>query len=412
MFAGQAELSLTDLIEQVQVRNPTLEAMAAAWRAAAQRYPQVVSLEDPTFLAMAAPASFDSDQVESAYALQLNQKFPWFGKRATRGRQARAETNAAYHDLEDSRVRLAAITRTAYFAYYLAIRQLDLNRQNVDIIGQFRSTAQAKYDANQVTQQDVLQAEVELAQLERRRLELQRMTKVSIARINTLLLRDPFASLPPPKQLEPPSGPMDVESLEQLAVRQRPDLAALAEKVRADEAAVTLAYKNYYPDAEVFGRYDTFWQPASTQSDLRPQVGVTINVPIYRGRLNAAVREAMFKLSQQRAEFDQRRLDVRYETASAYEEVEESRKTLQLYAEKLVPATEQNVASARNNYDVNKVSFLELATALRQLIELRENREEVLATYHTRLAELTRAVGGLIPSTTTRGEEVPAPVQP
>jgi outer membrane protein, heavy metal efflux system len=318
-LGGAAELTLPQLIEEVQARNPSLAAMAAAWQAAAQRYPQVIALEDPTFMAMGAPASFGSDQVESAYALQLNQKFPWFGKRAARGRQAQAETNAAFHDLEDSRVRLAEMTGTAFFDYYLAIHHLQLNRENVELIGQFRSTARAKYDTNQVTQQDVLQAEVELAQLERRRIELERMTKVSIARINTLLRRDPFSPLPPPpSRLDPPAGAMDVESLEQIAFSQRPDLAALADKVRANEASVTLACKDYYPDAEVFGRYDTFWQPASTQSDLRPQVGVTINVPIYRGRLDAAVREATFKLNQQRAEYEQRRLDIQYEVASAY----------------------------------------------------------------------------------------------
>ena len=124
---------------------------------------------------------------------------------------------------------------------------------------------------------------------------------------------------------------MDPATLEQLALSQRPDLAALAEKVRADEAAVTLACKEYYPDVEVFGRYDTFWQPASTQSDLRPQIGVNFNLPIYRGRLNAAVREATFTLSQQRAEYDQLRLDVQYEVATASEEVEESRQTVQLF---------------------------------------------------------------------------------
>ena len=78
---SQAELSLPELIIQVQNRNPSLQAMAASWQAAAQRYPQVVSLDDPTFSAMAAPASFGSNDVESAYAFQAGQKFPWFGKR-------------------------------------------------------------------------------------------------------------------------------------------------------------------------------------------------------------------------------------------------------------------------------------------------------------------------------------------
>jgi outer membrane protein TolC len=393
------ELSLFQLVEEVESRNPSLQAMVAAWQAAAQRFPQVVSLEDPTFMAMAAPASFESDQVEGAYALQLNQKVPWFGKRAARGRQAQAEANAAYSDVQDNRLQLAEATQAAFFDYYLARHHLNLNRQNLDIIKQFHATAQSKYQTNQGTQQDVLQADVELANQERRRIEIERMDRVAIARINTLLRREPFAVLPPPPtELPAPSTKFDVDTLQQQALSQRPDLAGLAAKVQSAEAAVTMACKDYYPDMEVFGRYDTFWQPASTQSDLRPQVGITINVPIYRDRLNAAVRQAISELNQRRAEYDQRRLDVQYEVATDFEQVEESRQTLQLYAERLLPATEQNVAAARANYDVNKSSFLELATAQRQLIELHEQHEDALVAYHIRLAALNRATGGSIPS--------------
>ena len=87
-----SELSLAWLLEEVQNRNPSLQAMIAAWQAAAARYPQVVSLDDPMFMTMAAPASFDSRDVESAYVLQGSQKFPWFGKRAARGSVAQNES--------------------------------------------------------------------------------------------------------------------------------------------------------------------------------------------------------------------------------------------------------------------------------------------------------------------------------
>jgi outer membrane protein TolC len=167
----------------------------------------------------------------------------------------------------------------------------------------------------------------------------------------------------------------------------------LAARVRAEQAAVTLACKQYYPDGEFFGRYDSFWQPADTQSELRGQVGVRLNVPIYRGKLNAAVQEALFRLNQRRAEYDQQVLDVRYEVQSAFAEVEESRKALALYSEKLLPFAEQNVNAASVNYDVGRDSFLDLALAQRQLIDVREKREESLADYHRRLATLNRAVG-------------------
>lgn len=394
---GQTELSLPELIAQVQNRNPSLQAMAATWQAAAQRYPQVVSLDDPTFSAMAAPASFNSNDVEPAYAFQAGQKFPWFGKRAARGRMAQAESSAALEDLEDSRIRLNEVTEVAFYQYYLVHRQLELNQNITTVIQQFSNTAQSRYKANQVTQQDVLQAELELAQQERRKIELSQSEKVAAARINTLLREPPYAALPlPPKQLDVPSIQMDRESYQRLAFEQRPDLKALAAKVQAEQAAATLACKDYYPDVEVFGRYDTFWQPAETQSDLRGQVGVNVNVPIYAGRLNAAVREAIFRVNQRRAEYEQRALDVQYEVATAYEQLDESRQTLQLFSEKLVPAAEQNVTAARSNYDVSKTTFLDLATAQRQLITLREEREMTLAVYHKRLAELTRVTGGTV----------------
>ena len=100
------------------------------------------------------------------------------------------------------------------------------------------------------------------------------------------------------------------------------------------------------------------------------------------------------RVNQRRAEYEQRALDVQFEVATAYEQLEESRQTLQLFSGKLVPAAEQNVAAARSNYDVSKTTFLDLATAQRQLITLREEREMTLAVYHKRLAELTRVTGG------------------
>ena len=131
LFVGSMELSLSQLVAEVEARNPSLQAMVAAWHAAAERYPQVVSLEDPMFMAMAAPASFDSNQVDSAYTLQVSQKIPWHGKRAARGRQACAEADAAGMDAEDSRLQLDDAVRQAYFDYYLVRRDLELNQENL-----------------------------------------------------------------------------------------------------------------------------------------------------------------------------------------------------------------------------------------------------------------------------------------
>jgi cobalt-zinc-cadmium efflux system outer membrane protein len=181
----------------------------------------------------------------------------------------------------------------------------------------------------------------------------------------------------------------------------------LAARVRAEESAVNLALKQYYPDAEFYGRYDSFWQPASTQGDLRGQVGMNMNVPLYRNKLQAAVCEAQYRLSQRRAEYQQRQLDIQYEVQAAFEEVRESSQAAELYAKKFLPFAQQNLDAGRSNYDVGKTTFLTLAQAQRQLIEVREMYQQTLADYHRRRADLDRAVGGNLSSVVGQSEALP-----
>lgn len=394
------ELSLERLIAEVQAVHPSLEAMYAAWQAASQKYPQVISLDDPMFGATFAPASFGSRDVESAYALEASQKIPWHGKRALRGVAASWEADSASRDIETTRQKLAEVTELAFWDYYVTRRQLELNEQNNDILKAFRENAVTRYEGNLVSQQDVLQADVELANLEQRHIELERMDRVASGRINVLLRRKPTDPLPPPpKSLVRAIDLPNEDGLLTLAIQQRPDVAAAAARTQAEHAKVALACKQYYPDAELFGRYDKFWQPTSTQSDLQGQVGARINVPIYRGRLNAAVCEAMQLLAKSRAEYDQLVLEVESDVHAAFEQVRESQRTVTLYSEKLLPAAEQNVGVARSNYDNSKITFLELAISQRQLIEARERQFQAQAELQRRTATLRRAAGGSLPDT-------------
>ena len=106
LFAGRNELVLSELVALVEARNASLEAMTYAWRAATQRYPQAIALDDPVFMAMAAPASFASNTVSSAYQLGGSQKLPWFGKRELRGAAAQSDASAMFHDVQSAQARI------------------------------------------------------------------------------------------------------------------------------------------------------------------------------------------------------------------------------------------------------------------------------------------------------------------
>ena len=156
---------------------------------------------------------------------------------------------------------------------------------------------------NLATEQDVLQADVELADLESRRTELLRDRQVAAARINTLLHREVDYPLPPPPtQIEMADALPGVEVLRQAALQSRPDLAALLARVRMEEANRELADREYWPDLEVMAKYDAF-MPV----DIRPQVGLNVNVP-FGNSSEAAVAEASAKVQQRRAEYQAQRI--------------------------------------------------------------------------------------------------------
>lgn len=407
-FAGVTELTADALIELVLARNPSLAEMVAAWQAASARYPQVTSLDDPMFSGTIGPASIGSREVDFAYKVQITQKYPWCGKLALRGENALAEASAAGHDVEDVRVRLVESARTAFYDYYLVDRALAVNEEALRLLKEFRENAETRYKTGLTPQQDVLQADVEIGRQQERQVILERMREVAIARINTLMHLPTDSPLPPPpKQLQPDGALPDVLALQATAVARRPDLRALADRITAEQAQLALAYKEFYPDFEVMAAYDAFWQ----EKDLRPMLGVQMNLPVRKARRYGAVTEAEARVAQRQAELARQTDQVNLQVKEAYAQVSESRRVVRLYRKTILNAAESNVKAAQSAYVTGKIPFLSLIDAQRNVINLRDRYYETVADYFRRTAALERAVGGpLVPLPPTSEGGVPGPL--
>ena len=398
LFAGRESLDVEELVELVHERNPSLQAMYAAWEAAAARYPQEISLDDPMLDLMMAPASFGSNSnVPATWSVEASQKLPWFGKRGFRGRIANANASAAALDADDMRLQLALATRLAYADFVLASRTLELNATEKKLLEELRSVAQSKYETNQGPQQDVLQANVEQAEVMRRQIEFRRGQRLAVARINTLLHRTPLAPLPIPTQTSLPALEVpDEERLFDMAVQVRPDLSALASRIDAEQAAYCLAMKEFHPDIELYGRHDRYWLDSEQQNTI----GLKVNLPIRRQRRWAALQEAQARLSKAEADYQSRLAQVRLEVTSAYQRLIEARESDRLLQDEIIKAAEQNVASARAGYEAGSAGFLVLVAAQRQLLDFLQKQAAITAEYQRQLAELERAVGAPLLSRT------------
>jgi outer membrane protein TolC len=387
-------LSVDVLVQQVLARNPSLAQMAAAWEAASARYPQAISLEDPMFAVTLGPATYGSNTVEGAYRIEVAQKYPFPGKRRLRGENALAEAQAAGNEVNDMRLQLIEAARNAFYDYYLLARALEVNAEGLRLLRSFRDNASTRFQTGLVPQQDVLQADVEIGRQQERTRTLERMQRVAVARINTLLDMPPDSPLPPaPREIAEQKLLPDAGQLRATALALRPDLQALANRLAADQAALALAHKDYFPDFEPFAMYDRFMGNMSDNRALAYMVGVKLNLPLRVGRRDAAVAEAVAKLNQRRAKLALLTDQVNYQVQEAYEQVRESQDIVRLYKQKILSDAKLNVDAAQAAYITGKIPMLSLIEAQRSIVMLRDRYFEVVADYYRRLANLERVVG-------------------
>ncbi len=395
-LTGLSELSVEILVEQVLNRNPSLAQMKAASAAATARFPQVVSLDDPMFAAGFAPASIGSNNVDFGYRFEVSQKFPFPGKRDLRGQSALAEAAAAGNEVDDIRLQLTENAKSSFYDYYLVMRAIAVNEESLRLLQSHREAAKTRYERALVPQQDVFQADVELGRQQERGLILERIRKVAIARINTLMHLPPDASLPPPPAWLTVSDSLpSVETLRALALERRPDLRASRNRIAMEEASLRLAEREYYPDFEALAAYDTLMGNGPMR-DLALQVGVRVNLPVQGERRHGAVAEALARVAERRAQLNSRVDQVNLQLQEAYEQLAESEKIVRLYEQTILPAARSNVEAARSAYETGKIPFLSLIEAQRNQVQLLERSYEAIADYFRRKAAMERATGSPI----------------
>jgi cobalt-zinc-cadmium efflux system outer membrane protein len=391
-FADLKELTEAVVVAETLARNPSLAQMAAMADMAAARYPQVTALDDPMAAGFLGPASIGSREVDTAYRLEVSQKFPFPGKRFWRGQNALADAAAARSDVDAMRLELAELARNAFIELRLVGRLLKINAESAGLLKDFKDNAQTRYQTGQASQQDVLQADVELARQRERLLELEQMAKVAAARINALVHRAPDAPLPPTAGALEKLAPLpDAAELRRQARERRPELRALSERIQAEEAGLMVALKERCPDFELMAAYDAFWQ--RPEQDLRTMIGVRVNLPVVASRRQGMVQEAQAKIAQRRAELAKLTQQINFQVHEAHAQAERAAKTVKLYEESILPAAQANIKAAQSAYVTGKIPFLSLIEAQRNLIMLRERYDEMVAAQHRARAALDRAAG-------------------
>jgi outer membrane protein, heavy metal efflux system len=401
---GVETLSEKQLVEWVLKRNPGLEELQAAVTEAVSRVLPASSLDDPQLSYAFAPETINgfrrADGTTRGFnqRIELTQSIPWPGTLALREEQARNEVTASGQILSDRRLQIIAAIKAGFAEWYYVHRALEINLENQELLLELRHVAEAQYAAGRASQQDALQADVEHAVLESQALPLKRERRSIQAQLNALINRAPQETLPPPVNLSPPSALPESKELQLMTLSSHPMLKQIEANLNANEAAIGLAKKKYYPDFKLLAGYNSLWD----EDDKRLLIGASINLPLDRNKRNASLKAANAAKMKTRWRLIDRRNQLLADQERSYAEVLESIDAINLYNNRLMPLADENLSVAEADYRAGVGDFLNVITAEKQKLTTELRLQRSYANYLRRYAELERWTGGSLPMSDTK----------
>jgi outer membrane protein TolC len=358
-------MTLPGLVEAALRDNAKLAAARAAWQAAQEMPRQERSLPNPVF-------TFRWEGMQSASAgsgdtsYEVEQAFPWPGKRGFRGRMAQKDAEGMGLDYEAMRREVSRMVKETYYDLCATRKAIAIVQAEENVLKRMLSVAEAKYAAGDVSQQDVAKAGAETSMLRGRQLEMEARQAGLAARLNVLLNRAADSPLDvlaqPPARREMP----DAAKCARLAREKRPDVQAAASQIERDLARRGLMRREYYPDLMAGVQYR---QTAAGEDMAMVMVGM--DLPIHVGKAAAGVRETERQTEASRAAAADAEREAEFDARDAWARLDAARRTLELYENELVPQAQLRFDSSESGYRTGKVDFMDLLESERFLLDAR-----------------------------------------
>lgn len=405
VFAGDT-LSLKDIIEEALNNNQEIQAVRHNVKAKKYMAGAEGILDDPIFKVEMEDLSKEHPlDISPGSAMQTRysfiQMFPYPGKLPLQKHIALKEALMAEEELRITEIGIIKMIKEAYYEYQMITESIKIVEEIKDLLSDTAKTAEIKYSTGSVSQQDVIKARLEVSMLINEAINLNAEREVTAAEINALLNRSQDTTLPEPDKISrdkasPDNVPINksylrIDALTAKALKNNPSLRLMRYGTEEEDLKAELTKKNYYPDfmlgiapIQRNGRFDSW--------DAMFQ----INIPIWRGRYNNQVSEAVSSADIMKSRL---RSEEYIKTAEVKEwviKVETADKIWGLYETTLLPQTELSFNSALKNYQAGKVDFITLLDAERLLKKTRMDYINALITYHKRVASLEWVTGGNI----------------
>ena len=394
--------TLQQLVDKAMAANPQLSVGRGKWEAARERPAQMGALANPTFTYKGMDGtSIGNFPNTEEKRFEVEQAFPWFGKRTLRKHVAAQDARVMEQDYGALVRETVREVKETYYELRAVRQVMTITRKEAAVLQQLESVVRTVYASGKAPQVDVLKAQAEQTMLSQRLLELEPRDNSLQSKLNVLMDRDPGA----PLILAETSSPFTIgpestlDQLLSLAARQRAEIGRAQAELERAQAARQLMAREYFPDYSLGLEYRSY-----RDSPDMAMFTVGVELPVWQGKYRAGVREAEKMMAANEAALAAVHNQVRQEVQQAQVNLAKARQALQLYQQALIPQAIARFSASEAGYRTGQVGFLDLLESERFLLNARSMAAMAEGNVGVQLARMEQAVGGSMQSNAVPGE--------
>jgi outer membrane protein TolC len=180
------------------------------------------------------------------------------------------------------------------------------------------------------------------------------------------------------------------------AVANNPRIAARLAEIDAAKQRLRLARLNDWPDLTLMANYgfvDEDGLAVMANGDDQWSLGFGINLPIWRDKRRAEVREQLAAVLEGQARLNVETNDVAFEVREAAAEVEAQQRLVELFDETVIPQARQTVEATAAAYRAGNADFLSYVDAWRRLLDFELAQKRATSALGRAAADLNLALG-------------------
>ena len=397
---ANAPQTVDQFVQIALANHPKILAARQRVSAELNRVPQMRALPDPKFTNTFWPLQDQSLQTAAGRVgnqMSLSQAIPWPEKLQTKAAIVSQEVRVAQAEVEEIEREISESVQLAYYEVWYATRAITIIAETRKLIVDLTKVAEARYRSGG-SQQDVLRAQLEADRLDKQLVNLRKQKRFAQADLAALVQQPATMLAEATDDLGLRDIPNQLDELIALAERCNPKLRGLAWEIQRDRQKHHLACLEKYPDLQVGMNWSlvndntrVLSPVANGQDQLNFNVGTTL--PIWRDKINAAVREAANRTSSTVKRLDAERDSLHGELRRLLVQADALTEQRDIYQNRIIPRTEATLKLSIADYRGKRTDFFSLIETYRELLIHETQLARIDASIAGTLARIERAVG-------------------